>query len=361
MQEGLETGDPQGAPPVEIIPASDTTPISPSEAARALAQYRYKRDAKEERAAEAPTEQPAANPEPAAPPDKSAAAVEAKAVEPEAEELPPIEPPRSWSNEEKERFASLPRETQEYLTQRETERDTALRRGQNETAEQRKAIEAERQQLEQARQQYEQALPTLLATLQQAQAGDFSDIKNMQDVEKMAREDWPRYALWDAHQKKISAVQQEMQASQQRQQQEYQTQWAKWATDEDNKFLEAAPEMANKETAAKVTKQATDLLTNLGFSESDIGNLWSGRNNVSLRDHRMQLLIRDAMRYREAKAAVPKAAVAKPVAKVQRPGTPAERATDRDAQLTGLDKTLEESGSIKDGLALLVARRGGRR
>ena len=75
----------------------------------------------------------------------------------------------------------------------------------------------------------------------------------------------------------------------------------------------------------------------------------------------MQLLIRDAMRYREAKAAVPKAAAPKPVAKVQRPGTPAERATERDTQLTGLDKTLEDSGSIKDGLALLVARRSGRR
>ena len=360
MQEGFNTGDPQGAPPVEVVPTSDHTPISPSEAARALAQYRYKRDAREDRAAEAP-EQPAADAESAASPDEPAAAVEAEAQPDQAEELPPIEPPRSWSNEEKERFASLPRETQEYLTQRETERDTALRRGQNETAEQRKAIEAERQQLEQTRQQYEQALPTLLATLQQAQSGDFSDIKTMQDVERLAREDWPRYALWDAHQKKISAVQQEMQASQQRQQQQYQTEWAKWATDEDNKFLDAAPEMANKETAAKVTKQATDLLTTLGFSESDIGNLWSGRNNVSLRDHRVQLLIRDAMRYREAKAAVPKAAAPKPVAKVQRPGTPAERATERDTQLTGLDKTLEDSGSIKDGLALLVARRSGRR
>src|SRR5882672_4996536 len=47
-------------------------------------------------------------------------------------EPPIIEPPRSWTKEEKERFFSLPRETQEYLANREQERDREIRRSQNE-------------------------------------------------------------------------------------------------------------------------------------------------------------------------------------------------------------------------------------
>jgi hypothetical protein len=55
----------------------------------------------------------------------------------------PIEPPRSWSREQKEEFRTYPREAQEKVAFRERERETALRRGQNEVAEQRKAVEAE--------------------------------------------------------------------------------------------------------------------------------------------------------------------------------------------------------------------------
>ncbi len=42
-------------------------------------------------------------------------------------EEPAIEPPNSWTKAEKERFASLPRETQEYLHTREQERERAVR------------------------------------------------------------------------------------------------------------------------------------------------------------------------------------------------------------------------------------------
>lgn len=41
----------------------------------------------------------------------------------EAEELPPIEAPISWTAEEKERFNGLPRETQEFISKREGERE----------------------------------------------------------------------------------------------------------------------------------------------------------------------------------------------------------------------------------------------
>jgi hypothetical protein len=140
-----------------------------------------------------------------------------------------------------------------------------------------------------------------------------------------------------------------------------QTQWAKFAKDEDDKFLELAPEMANKDTSAKVAKQAAEYLEDVGFSSNDISSLWEGRVSVSLRDHRLQLVIRDALRYREAKSAVPKAKAPAPAARVQRPGTPAERASDSDVRLGDLNKQLNTSGKWKDGAELLIAMRNARR
>jgi hypothetical protein len=43
---------------------------------------------------------------------------------PQDEGLPPIEPPRSWTKEDKELFASLPRATQERLAERERSRQS---------------------------------------------------------------------------------------------------------------------------------------------------------------------------------------------------------------------------------------------
>src|SRR5512139_2205613 len=310
---------------ITIVPVSDDTPISAREAANALTQFRWKKDAKEERTAEAPPK--AAEPtENSAPAEDAAPAEEATGVEPtetatEPAELPPIEAPRSWTKEQKEQFANLPREAQEIISGREQDRETTLRRGQNELAEQRKALEAERGKVDQARQQYEAALPQLLATLQEQQQGEFADIKTMADVEKLAREDWPRYALWDAQQKKVAAVTQELKASQERQSHEFEARWQQFAADEDAKFIEKAPEMADRAKASQIADASIALLKDMGFTESDLATLWSGKASLSLRDHRAQLLIRDAVRYRQAQKTAPAKVAAKPVPPVQKPGS----------------------------------------
>ena len=284
-----------------------------------------------------------------------------QAVEP-AEELPPIDPPRSWSKEWKEEFQNYPRELQEKVAAREQERETALRRGQNEAAEQRKALEAQLAQAEQTRRQNESLYPQLLAMLQQQQMGEFSDIQTMADVEKMAREDWPRFSLFQAHQMKLQQVQQLAQAAQERQQHEYQNQWSKFSNDEDAKFIERAPEMANAETATKVRDASLSLLKDIGFSDDDLARLWNGQASLSLRDHRAQLLIRDAVRYREAKAAVPKAA-ARSVPKVQKPGSPAQRVPDAAVREKQLYQTLDETrglNQLRVAAQLLSERRAAR-
>jgi len=355
------------APLAEIVPAPASDSTSPRDLANFLTDYRHKRDAKER---EPETEAPAAPEKAAAEPEKAEEADAAPAeeatseqptedqAEPEAE-LPPIEPPRSWTKEEKDEFKTYPRQAQEIIARREQDRESALRKGQNETAEQRKALEAERSKVEQARQQYEAALPQLLQTLQEQQQGEFADIKTMADVERLAREDWPRYALWDAQQKKIASVQQELNSAQQRQAEEFRSKWSEFASKEDAAFLEKAPEMADKAKATKIADASVALLKDLGFTEPDLAKLWNGEASVSLRDHRVQLLIRDAARYRDAQAAAKKAVV-KPVPPVQRPGTSQQRASDRDVQVKNLEQKLDQSGNWRDGAALLIARRASR-
>lgn len=80
-----------------------------------------------------------------------------------ADKQPPIEPPLSWSKEQREHWAKLPRETQEYLHSREQQRDAEVRRSQNEAAEARKQAEPAIEAAKQERQRYVEQLQTYIA------------------------------------------------------------------------------------------------------------------------------------------------------------------------------------------------------
>lgn len=358
---------PIAAPVVVSTPAEPTGPISTRDAAIALSQRRWAK-AKEQ------TEQPAA---PAAAPQEPAAveppqelADEASAApdvspdpgeteQPEPAELPPIEPPRSWTSEERERFKSYPRELQAYLSEREQQRDRDLRTRQNEAAEKLKGLTAKEQAVEQARQQYEAALPALLQTLQDQQAGTYADIKTAADVDRLAHEDPLRYIQWSAHQQKVAAAQQELRASQERQVREYQDKWAQFAEREDKLIAEKIPELADPAQRAKVQEGALSYLKDIGFQESELSSAWNGQASLSLRDHRVQGMIRDAVKFREGQANAKKAITAKPLPPVQRPGVAPTRGND--ANIQALSKKLEATGSIKDAAALRSAKRAAAR
>ena len=274
------------------------------------------------------------------------------------EDAPPIAPPRSWTKEDKELFKGLPRETQERLVERERSREGDFLRRQNEAAEKLKGLSAREQAMEQAKRQYESALPALLQSLQE-QAGEFADIHSLADIERVAREDWPRYVRWDAQQKKIAAVQSQVNAAVARQAQAAQHNWSSFAQQQDALLLEKAPELADRAQLAKVADGAMGVLRDLGFNDQELSDLWNGRGAMSLRDHRVQLLIRDGVRYRDAHVAA-RSAAARPVPSVQRPGVAAPRGAEADARLSALNSKLEQSGSLKDAAALLVAQRHAR-
>ena len=349
---------------IPAVPATDTSPLNEHEAAEALIEWRLKRDEpkKEEKAAPEPAAAEPDTPttEEAAPAEEATGEAPTETPEPEAE-LPPIEPPRSWTKEEKEEFGTYPREAQEKIARREQDRETSLRRGQNEVAEQRKAIEAERQKAEQARQQYEQAIPQLLQAVKEAQSGQFADIKSQADIDKMALEDWPRFAQYQAHLMKIGNLENEARQAQERQASEFKSKWSEFAAKEDAKFVELAPEMADKDRATKVADASVALLKNIGFSDSDLARLWNGEASLSLRDHRAQLLITKAAKYDEAQKSAPKKVAAKPVPPVQKPGAARPKGDEADSRIQNLEKQLERTGSEKVAAELLLAKRAARR
>ncbi len=271
-----------------------------------------------------------------------------------AEHLPPIEPPRSWTKDEKERFASLPRETQDYIAQREQEREREFRRSQNETAEQRKAIEAKARETDQLRQQYEQQLPLVANAIQQAIMAEFPDIHSMEDVQRLAREDWPRYIQWDAKQKQLAQWKSEADSAQYRQRQEAEANLQNWRNSQDKEFEQFASSIPESERAA-LANEARSALVEYGLTEDQLGDLW---NNSILRSAPIQRALADAARYRIAKRNAAKTA-AKPVPPVQKPGT-AIKAPNRalESQIATLEAkpslTLKEASDL---IALKAQRR----
>jgi hypothetical protein len=141
--------------------------------------------------------------------------------------LPSIEPPRSWSKEDKELFASLPRELQERLADRERSREADFLRRQH--------------QLVEARKEYEQKLQTLTAFgyVTEEQRAAFGEYAKREALVLKAK--FPALDL------------------------------------------------------GKLRQAAAHLLKRLGFEDDELSQLWDGRQFLSLRDHRVQMLFIEAL------------------------------------------------------------------
>ncbi|MDE5451321.1 hypothetical protein GWE18_00325 [Bradyrhizobium sp. CSA112] len=346
-----ETSAPAGGEAIAVItPAQDTgADLSISQAARALAAARHR--PKEESAPvdqADPVEQPElaqANADPATAPSE-----EPEATEPA--ELPPIDPPRSWTQAEKERFQSLPRETQEYLHSREQEREREFRRGQNDIAEKSKAIEAKLSEAEKARQQYEAKLPALMQALHDT--SPFADIKSMADVEKLQAEDPFRFQQFQVYQWKMQGVQAELQEAESRKATQHQTEWTNHVQTENAKAAEVIPELADEKKAPELHKRAAERLSELGFKPEELNDLASGKQKLSIYDHRIQQLIFSDLKLsdiQKAKTAV----AAKPLPPVQRPGTSKPTGSAVSEHIQALTRQFNETGSLKIAQELRAA------
>lgn len=350
---------PLAAPAIVSAPANTQEPLTPSEAARLMAQARWSKPAESQEA-----------PEPAAPANELADEANAAqqdnadpgttddASTPEPEEaLPPIEPPRSWTKEAKERWSTYPREAQEEFARIEQAREREFRRGQNEAAELRRAAQAQLEQVEQARKHYESQLPILMQTLQDAQAGAFSDIKSAEDYTRLASEDPFRFLQFQAHQAKVQAVNAELERVRAEQERMSQSQWAEHIAKENEKAIDLIPDLADKAKAEKLTSRvANELLPELGFAQEELAALASGKQKLSIYDARIQRLLFDSIRLADIQKAKV-AAATKPVPTVQRPGVASAKSAADDASIQALEQQLNNSGRLDDAFRLFQARK----
>ncbi len=272
----------------------------------------------------------------------------------------PIKPPRTWTKAEKEAFALLPREHQQAIVERESERDTYYQRGLQEAASKSKAAEAREQAAEQARQQYENALPALYQQFSAQFQSEFKDIKSWDDVANMRQNDPMRFMAWQEAREKGNMLRQQTEAAQQRQQQEAQQRWVQFVNAETEAFTSKAPEFANPETASKAQAKALEVLVDTGFGKDELAAMWDEGKPLSLRDHRVMLLVRDAMKYRDAQQAA-KTATKKPVPPVQRPGTAPAKGEAQAVDLKILNDRLTKTGRLEDAVAILNAKDRARR
>lgn len=342
-----------GAPaPSEAIPAptlpENTEAINAREAASAITAWRAKQfetaaQVEQSEKPRAPNGQFAPRTE-SAPQEQDAGpeTVPGENVEADpAEELPPIEPPRSWSKEDKELFASLPRETQERVFERERSRESDFLRRQNEAAEKSKALEAKEQAAEQARQQYEQAAQNALNILQSQQAAEFADIKTDADVIKLATDDPFRFAQWQARQYAIQQQAEQVHKLNAERQTKDREQFEAWSKEQDSQFEKQFPEFSDKDKAGKAREGIMSYLTNeVGVPSDVLPKLWA--SDPLFRDHRMQRVVYDAMRWNAAQQKA-KQAVATPKPPVQRPGTAPSKGPGLQEQIEAAQARLKNT------------------
>ncbi len=166
----------------------------------------------------------------------------------------PVEPPRSWSKEARERWSSLPRETQEFILRRETERDAEVRRGQNEAAELRKAAEAEKQALATERQRYVEKLPQLIALASaDLMGGEYARMTPDQRIQMSQTDPARLLQLREAHEAKAGQVNQLLEAQreiQTRQQADAKSNFEKWADEQEKLAREHVPEFFDSKAFA---------------------------------------------------------------------------------------------------------------
>lgn len=354
MSDSVSAADVAPAPVIESEPISLDQALSADGAADLLQSMRKKPAAESaDEPATAEAEESSSQKDDGDPRDE-AHAEKTKEAEPE-EKLPPIEPPRFWTSDAKERFNSLPRETQQYIVEREQARDAEVRRTQNESAERGKSLDSKLAETQKSRDDFVTKAEALSQMIQNF--GPFADIKTHQDVINLQRSDPFRFQEYLVHRDGVQQLNNELASAKQQQSNEHLNGLRKYESDELVKVAEALPELKDPEKLnARIADGIAYLKTNYDISQDDIRQFATEGTKPFILSAAFQLLTDKAMKY-DALQKAKVEAVKKPVPPVQRPGVAAPRGAASAENVQTLSRKLETSGSVDDALALLLAQR----
>lgn len=336
--------------------AADERPLSVDQAAGLLGSLR----AQAPQTAETPEPDETEAPEPAAVEDTESEGETTPEEPSEPEEVtdepdeeaedaedPPIPAPQSWSAADKELFAKAPREIQEVLLRRETDRDKAVQRSVQEASDaKRQAEEAQTQA---------KAVTDIMAVLEQivpaAQQTFQSKWANWtpENQLRMSREHPNEYtALRAAYEAEMG----EMARLEAVNQQTRQTAYQQFVRDESAKLATLAPELADPKEGVARREALGSYLTKEGVPQDQIPLL--DANTIRLAHKAMKY---DELQAKAATSAQPSRPAPARAAPPVRPGGAAAPAPSRTRSADAALDRLSREPTIDNAVAAMRARR----
>jgi hypothetical protein len=238
------------------------------------------------------------------------------------QELPEDEVVNGYS-----RTADYTRKTQQLAEQRKQFE-------QNEVA----AVRAERQQYAEHLAQLKQTLESIAP-----KKPDFERLKLTLPADQYAA----RLEEWHAQREKIEAVEKTQADLKARQDADAERGFQQYLRDEQERLAEKLPEMKDPEKGKVLKKDLSDFALSRGFTEDDLSHVT---------DHRLVLLLHDAMQGAKQKAKAPE--IKNKIEKVMeptKPGSSKQSTKPGDNQYKEASQRLRQSGKLDDAADALTA------
>ena len=211
-------------------------------------------------------------------------------------------------------------------------RDADYRQKTEELSHQRKQFQSES---EKQRQDYSQKLNELNQRLSAAQVDLNAEI-NSADLDKLYEEDPTEAARVE---RKLKKKQDALNQSLQQTQAEQKEQFSSFLQDQQRKLVSKMPEFSDPAKASSLKANMKSTLNNYGFNDQEVAQVY---------DHRIVMLVNDAMKYRSMQNSKPN--IAKKITKPSKPFSSGVKQSKSEANLKlRRDKfsRLKKSGSMK--------------
>ena len=195
---------------------------------------------------------------------------------------------------------------------------------------------------EKQRQDYSSKLNELNQLMSVAQQQLNTEI-NSADLEKLYEED-PTEAARIEH--RLRRKQEKLNSAMAKTQSEQNKQFESFVSDQKNKLVTKLPEFSDPDKASKLKSSMKTILNNYGFNDQEISQVY---------DHRIIMLVNDAMKYRNMQNSKPNLAK-----KISKPGKVFSSGVKKDKAELNFSKRkeklsrLKKTGNIKDATSIFL-------
>ena len=218
-------------------------------------------------------------------------------------------------------------------------RDADYRQKTEELSNQRKQFQSES---EKQRQDYSQKLTELNQMMSIAQQ-QLNEEANQVDLEKLYEDD-PSEAM--RIERRMKKKQEKLDQAMQKSQAEQKQQFDSFLQDQQTKLVAKMPEFNDPQKASQLKASMKNTLTNYGFNNQEIAQVY---------DHRIVMLVNDAMKYRNMQSSKP--GLAKKILKPGKVLSSGVKQNQSDVSLKAKREKLsrlKKSGSVKDAASIFL-------